>query len=116
MDVTAISSPGGLANQMQRQEFGAKVVAKTLDVMNDTSSSNMPITDKQSFGAAVVGKTLDYMNSPGPGSPGGAGDGGMAQTYDFSKSVLGAYAGGSDALAQMTVMAAGKGGLSDFNV
>ena len=88
MDVKGISSPGGLANQMARQEFGAQVVAKTMDVMNDTSSSNTPITDKQSFGAAVVGKTLDYMNSDPV-------DGSTDSSHEFQKDVLGAALTGS---------------------
>jgi hypothetical protein len=115
MDVKAVSSPGGLANQMARQEFGAQVVAKTLDVMNNTSSSNMPITDKQSFGAAVVGKTLDYMNSPTSGQ---SADAGMSQTYDFSKSVLGSYTGGPQMMQDTfgLAMDTGKGGVTNFNV
>ncbi|MDO9632494.1 MAG: hypothetical protein Q7I92_11400 [Humidesulfovibrio sp.] len=77
---------------MDKQTFGAAVVSKTLDYMNGQGSSAMDTApmDKQTFGAAVVSKTLDYMNS-GQGH-----DNGMAQSYDFQKSVLGGHA---DAIA-----------------
>ncbi len=94
MDVSGI---GAMAMEMNRQTFGAQVVAKTLDTMNNAGSSMAP-TDKQSFGAAVVSKTMDYMNS-GKGS--GMSD--MSQTYDLSKNVLGAYATGRGALADLQV-------------
>ncbi|MBN2139415.1 MAG: hypothetical protein JW718_00280 [Desulfovibrionaceae bacterium] len=81
MDVSAISSSGGLASAMSRQTFGAAVVSKTLDYMNDAGGSSLAPVDKQTFGASVVSKTLDYMNtSPAKGS---------SQSYDFQTSVLG---------------------------
>lgn len=71
-----------------RQTFGAAVVSETLDTMNGTSSGMLPV-DKASAEGALVSKTLDYMNSGSmSGDPSG-----MGQTYDFSKNVLGAYAG-----------------------
>ncbi len=74
---------------MDSQTFGAAVVTKTLDYMNNASGNSYAPVDKQTFGAAVVSKTLDYMNS---GSSGGQSD--MAQTYDFSSKVLGAVYNG----------------------
>lgn len=75
------------------------IVSKTLDTMNNTSSSSaaegFSPTDKQTFGAAVVSKTLDYMNS-GSGS---SVNNDMSQTYQFSKDVLGAYTSGIGSLA-----------------
>lgn len=84
---------------MDKQAFGAAVVAKTLDYLNDQGSSGLDMvpTDKQTFGAAVVTKTLDYMNS------GHARDNGMAQSYDFQKSVLGGHADALGALANIKV-------------
>lgn len=87
---------------MDQQTFGAGVVAKTLDYMNNTGGSSFAPVDKQTFGAAVVNKTLDYMNSGVMGGNYGVNDGGMSQTYDFSKDVLGAYATGIGAIADMT--------------
>lgn len=85
---------------MDKQIFGAQVVSKTLDYMNNSSGGGFAPVDKQTFGAAVVSKTLDYMNS---GSMGGAGSaGGMSQTYNFSKDVLGAYTSGIGALADLS--------------
>ncbi len=93
-----VSGFGAMAMEMNRQTFGAQVVAKTLDTMNNAGPATAP-TDKQSFGAAVVSKTMDYMNS-GPGQSGGND---MSQTYDFSKDVLSAYAAGRGALADLKV-------------
>ncbi len=66
-----------------RQLFGAQVVTKTLDYMNNQGGSGNTLApvDKASFGAAVVAKTLDYMNS------GGLGGGGNSD-YDFQTKVL----------------------------
>lgn len=92
------NSIGGLSSAFDSSTFGAQVVSKTLDYMNNQGSeNNYAITDQQSFGAAVVSKTLDYMNS---GSSFGSD---MNQTYDFSKSVLGGYM-------------AGKGSIADYNI
>lgn len=66
---------------IDQQTFGAAVVTKTLDYMNNARSTPAPV-DGRSFGAAVVSKTLDYMNSPQPSGPNNAAD------YDFQKSVL----------------------------
>ncbi|KAB1440281.1 hypothetical protein [Pseudodesulfovibrio senegalensis] len=76
-----------LGNAMDQQTFGAQVVTKTLDYMNNSGSSPAPV-DKASAEGALVSKTLDYMNS-GSGSD----KTGMAQSYQFQKDVLGSYAG-----------------------
>lgn len=91
-------SISGLSSALNLQSFGSQVVSSTLDTMNgQSSSSNMNITDKDSFGAAVVGKTLDYMNS------GSSHQSDMAQTYEFNKDVLGGYASGLGAVADLKV-------------
>ena len=84
---------------MDKQTFGAEVVSKTLDYMNGQASSGMDFApmDKQTFGAQVVSKTLDYMNA------GNSHDNGMAQSYNFQKDVLGAYANSIGALANLKV-------------
>lgn len=85
----AIGGFGGSA-PFDQQTFGAAVVSETLDIMNNSGSgSSMAPVDKASAEGALVSKTLDYMNS---GSMSGD-KAGIAQTYDFSKDVLGAYAG-----------------------
>lgn len=94
MDMTGL---GSMAAALNKQAFGAAVVSKTLDHMNNAGPSTAPV-DAQSFGAAVVGKTMDYMNS-GKGS----GASSMSQTYDFAKDVLSAYAVGQGALVNMKV-------------
>ncbi|MDK2957080.1 MAG: hypothetical protein PWQ57_2576 [Desulfovibrionales bacterium] len=111
MDVSTLSSLSSLDNQMTRQELGAQVVTNTLDTLNKTSGSTYPITDKQTMGAAVVGKTLDYMHAKDskPSSSNA-----MAQTYDFSKSVLGAHASGAEALSQS--LESSLGGLANDNI
>lgn len=74
---------GGLGLSQDRQLFGAQVVSKTLDYMNNYGGSSSPAPfDKETFGAAVVSKTLDYMNA------GGSGMDRSSQSYDFQKSVL----------------------------
>jgi hypothetical protein len=93
-----VSGIGAMAMEMNRQTFGAQVVTKTLDTMNNAGPSMAP-TDKQSFGAAVVSKTMDYMNS----EPGKSSMSDMSQTYGFAKDVLGAYATGRGALADLQV-------------
>jgi hypothetical protein len=57
---------------MNRQTFGAQVVSKTLDYLNNSAGpgASLASVDKQSFGAAVVAKTLDYMNSGSIGNKG----------------------------------------------
>lgn len=82
MSIT-ISGFGTQAPVLDRQTFGAAVVSKTLDYMNQQgmSSQAMPV-DKQTFGAALVTKTMDYMNSPMFGSSTGNAD------YDFQTTVL----------------------------
>ncbi len=112
MDIDAISSPGGLTNQQAPQELSLKEDFRTIDRTNSSAGSNTPITDKASFGSAVERKTLDYMNTP---SPGASDKGGMSQTYDFSKSVLGPAMGGSGDLADMTAQAGGKGEAVDMH-
>lgn len=78
-------SIGGAGSSLGDQLFGARVVSKTLDTLNNTSGMTAVPTDRQTFGAAVVGKTLDTMNA---NPPGGASDAG----YGFQKDVLGAAA------------------------
>jgi len=86
----AIGGLGG-SSPYDQQTFGAAVVSKTLDYMNDTGSgSSFAPVDKESAEASLVSKTLDYMNS-GSSS---ADKTGMAQSYDFQTSVLGAHAKG----------------------
>lgn len=87
---------GGITD---RNTFGAAVVAKTLDYMNNASSGPAPF-DKQTFGAAVVSKTMDYMNAGGPSR--NRNQFGMEQTYQFGKDILSAYTG--------------KGAIADFRV
>jgi|GEM_PF-416570 len=84
---------------MDKQTFGAAVVTKTMDYLNGQGSSGTDAApmDKQTFGAAVVSKTLDYMNS-GQGH-----DSGMAQSYDFQKSVLGGHADEIGALTNIKI-------------
>lgn len=87
----AIGGLGG-SSPFDQETFGAAVVSKTLDYMNNSgSSSSFAPVDKASAEGALVSKTLDYMNS---GSSSGDKTG-MAQSYDFQTSVLGAYAKGS---------------------
>lgn len=83
-------SGGGIGAAFDQQTFGAAVVTETLDTMNGRGSSMLPV-DQASAEGALVSKTLDYMNS---GSQSGD-PGGMSQSYDLSKNVLGAYAMGS---------------------
>ena len=58
---------------------------------NSGGDSGFAPVDKASTGGALVSKTLDYMNS---GSSSGDSTG-MAQSYDFQTSVLGAHPKGS---------------------
>lgn len=83
-----------------RSNFGAAVVEKTMDTLNNASGSSFAPVDKQTFGAAVVNKTFEYMNNGPGGAMGGSGD--MNQTYDFAKNVLSAYATGKGAIADIT--------------
>lgn len=93
---TALQSPG----MQNRSNFGAAVVEKTMDNLNNSTGSSFAPLDKQTFGAAVVDKTFEYMNSGSSGAKGGFDD--MSQTYDFAKNVLGAYATGKGAIADIT--------------
>jgi len=86
----AIGGFGGFS-PFDQQTFGAAVVSKTMDYMNDQGGSGFAPVDKASAGGALVSKTLDYMNS-GPSTYDSTG---MAQSYDFQTSVLGAHAKGS---------------------
>jgi len=84
---------GGLGGNtpFDQETFGAAVVSKTLDYMNDSGSgSSLAPVDKVSTEASLVSKTLDYMN-PGASSEDKTG---MAQSYDFQTSVLGGHAKG----------------------
>ena len=86
----AIGGLGG-STPFDQDTFGAAVVSKTLDYMNDSGSgSGLAPVDKASTEASLVSKTLDYMN-PGSSS---ADKTGMAQSYDFQTSVLGGHAKG----------------------
>lgn len=85
---------------LDRQTFGAAVVSKTLDYMNNTSSGTTPApTDKESFGAAVVSKTLDYMNSSDHHH---SAKNAMEHSYDFNKDVLGGHYSAVGALVDKT--------------
>ncbi|AGW13497.1 hypothetical protein [Megalodesulfovibrio gigas] len=92
----------GSSGVWDQQTFGAAVVSKTLDYMNNQGSASAVAApfDKQTFGASVVNKTLDYMNSPSFASGGASGGAdAMSQSYAFNKDVLGSYAAGIGALA-----------------
>ena len=100
MSITGIETAWQSPGMQNRSNFGAAVVEKTMDYLNNSSGSSLAPVDKQTFGAAVVSKTMDYMNSgPMGASKGGFGD--MNQTYDFAKDVLGAYASGKGAIANI---------------
>ena len=106
-----IDSMGGSGfAAMSRQTFGAQVVSKTLDFMNNSggsgggfsASGGFAPVDKQTFGAGVVSKTLDNMNS-GSGFGGSGGFGGsVGSDFDFQTSVLGAAFAGKGTIADMT--------------
>ncbi|PKN09656.1 MAG: hypothetical protein CVU73_01530 [Deltaproteobacteria bacterium HGW-Deltaproteobacteria-8] len=89
---------GGFSAFDQQQFTGTDPYAAKQATLAQSSQESAPM-DKQTFGAAVVSKTLDYMNS-GQGH-----DNGMAQSYDFQKSVLGGHADAiaSGALANIKV-------------
>ncbi len=80
---------GGFSAFDQQQFTGTDPYAMKDPAPGQASQESAPM-DKQTFGAAVVSKTLDDMNT-GQGH-----DNGMAQSYDFQKSVLGGHA---DAIA-----------------
>lgn len=83
MDLS-ISGAGSLSGSyLDQQTFGAQVVSKTMDYMNDQGTSSAAPYDADTFGAAVVSKTLDYMNTDST-SPS------MDQSYSFQKDVLSA--------------------------
>ncbi len=92
----------GISTGMDGQTFGAAVVSKTLDTMNNVSFSPAP-TDASTFGAAVVSKTLDYMNSGSLGGNASFGaSSGMDSSFDFQMSVLSpAYTGKGTILDSM---------------
>jgi hypothetical protein len=95
MPITSIAGSGGTAS-FDRQTFGAQVVSKTLDTLNNASGQSVAPVDKETFGAQVVSKTLDYMNSGNNYGPNNASD------YGFQKSVLdAAYSGKGTMLDQM---------------
>ena len=86
------SGAGALAGAMNNQTFGAAVVSKTMDYMNNASgSSALTPSDGKTFGAAVVSKTMDYMNSGNSSQSSKGGMSEMNQTYDFAKDILSAY-------------------------
>lgn len=93
---TAMQSPG----MQSRSNFGAAVVERTMNNLNNSSGFSSAPVDNQTFGAAVVNKTFEYMNTGPGGGKGSFGD--MSQTYDFAKNVLGAYATGKGAIANIT--------------
>ncbi|MBG0775469.1 MAG: hypothetical protein H0S85_03440 [Desulfovibrionaceae bacterium] len=97
----------GISSPLDKESFGAAVVGTTLDFMNGSTTSTLPVTDKQTFGAAVATKTLDYLNS---GSIGSGGSGGSSKSsfagaadYGFQTDVLGAVYSGKGALANFQV-------------
>ncbi len=97
---------------MSRETFGAQVVSKTLDFMNNSggsgggfgASGGFAPMDKQTFGAGVVSKTLNNMNSGnGFGGSGSNGFGGsVGSDFGFQTSVLGAAFAGKGTIADMT--------------
>lgn len=96
-----VSGAGALAGAMNKQTFGAAVVSKTMDYMNNSSNSfqgamaeSAPM-DTQTFGAAVVNKTMEYMNND---NSWGKSSDNMSQTYDLTKDVVGGYMSGKGAL------------------
>ena len=109
-----IDSMGGSGfAAMSRDTFGAQVVSKTLDFMNNSggsgggfgASGGFAPVDKQTFGAGVVSKTLNNMNSgSGFGGAGGSkGFGGsVGSDFGFQTSVLGAAFAGKGTIADMT--------------
>ena len=99
---TSFASQMGAGPIMDRETFGAAVVGKTLDYMNNQGPSMAPV-DGETFGAAVVNKTLDYMNAPMAGASMGNTMGGMEQSYDFQTSVLGAAYSGSGTILDFTI-------------
>jgi hypothetical protein len=100
MSITGIETAWQSPGMQNRSNFGAAVVEKTMDNLNNASGSSFAPVDKQTFGAAVVNKTFEYMNNGPGGAKGGFGD--MSQTYDFAKNVLGAYATGKGTIADIT--------------
>lgn len=96
----------GLA-AIQKQAFGAAVVSKTMDYMNNFSGSRgasfsaAPV-DKQTFGAAVVSRTLDTLNSgQGYTHRNQHANQLSGADYGFQKDVLGAYMAGKGTIADM---------------
>ena len=80
----------GSSSAFDQQTFGAAVVSKTFDYMNNSGGSSLAPVDKQTFGASLVTKTLNNMN------PGASYDkSGMSQSYQFQTDVLGGFAKGS---------------------
>lgn len=67
---------------ISKEIFGAAVVSRTLDNLNNTRNRPAPI-DKESFGAAVVSQTLDNLNNNSSTYVSGA-------DYQFQKDVLAA--------------------------
>ncbi|THB70848.1 MAG: hypothetical protein D6E12_02050 [Desulfovibrio sp.] len=89
-----IAPLGGVLDQ---QTFGAQVVTKTMDYMNQQpSGGSLAPVDQETAGASLVTKTLDYMNSPSLGM------GSVNTDYGFQTTVLSAY-GMSGALANLKV-------------
>ena len=95
---------------MNRETFGAQVVSKTLEFLNNSggsgggfdSSGRFAPVDKQTFGASVVSQTLNNMNS-GNGFGGSKGFGGsVGSDFGFQTSVLGAAFAGKGTIADMT--------------
>ena len=85
MDIQGMA--GSNSQIYDKQTFGAAVVTKTLDYMNNSASSAIQPFDKQTFGAYVVTKTLDYMHS-GPSQHQNQ------NSYSFQKDVLGSHYSG----------------------
>ena len=95
MDLS-ISGAGSLSGSFDRQAFGAQVVSKTMDYMNDQGTPSAAPYDAETFGAAVVSKTMDYMNTDPMSSS-------MDQSYSFQKDVLSAPLMGAQHLVDMLV-------------
>ena len=96
MELYAMGADSLSGSFMDRQTFGAQVVSKTMDYMNDRGMDSPAPVDAQTFGASVVSKTMDYLNSDPMSSS-------MEQSYDFQKDVLGAALTGAQRMVDMYI-------------
>ena len=80
MNIDGIS-PNNFAQRTDRQAFGALVIAKTMDLLQEGPKDVIPV-DKATFGMEVLNKTLAKLNS------GLAYRHGMHSSYEFQMDVL----------------------------